>query len=126
MNTTANIDFNKMIKHYEDVLNVCNKVLNELAHPEIYGICIERCNCIVIDEERLMTITAENGYTKHEFSPLYPSYFSRETAQDIVENDIYRNVKGERIQLKIIGKKRYYELLKAEAETAINLFKQYV
>jgi hypothetical protein len=116
--------FAEVIAHNEKVLNVCNKEIEYLTHPKEYGCCLSRCNRIVINKERMMTVTTDKEHrTTYEFSPLYPTYFSREAADEIVANDIYRDINGNRIELTIIGKLEYYTMLKEKAEKAIELFK---
>ena len=127
MKTTANVNIpttQEMIAHYEKVLNVCNKEIEYLTHPELYGCCLCKCNSIVINKERMMTVTTdETHHTTYEFSPLYPTYFSPEVASDIVKNDIYRDCNDNRIKMEIVGKLEYYTLLKAQSEKSIELFK---
>lgn len=127
MKTTANVNIpttQEMIAHYEKVLNVCNKEIEYLTHPELYGCCLCKCNSIVINKERMMTVTTdETHHTTYEFSPLYPTYFSPEVARDIVKNDIYRDCNDNRIKMEIVGKLEYYTLLKGQAEKSIELFK---
>ena len=127
MKTTANVNIpttQEVIAHYEKVLNVCNKEIEYLTHPELYGCCLCKCNSIVINKERMMTVTTdETHHTTYEFSPLYPTYFSPEVARDIVKNDIYRDINDNRIKMEIVGKLEYYPLLKGQAEKSIELFK---
>ena len=127
MKTNNNIQVSttqEMIAHYEKVLNVCNKEIEYLTHPELYGCCLCKCNSIVINKERMMTVTTdETHHTTYEFSPLYPTYFSPEVASDIVKNDIYRDCNENRIKMEIVGKLEYYTLLKAQSEKSIELFK---
>jgi len=114
----------EIIAHYEKVLNVCNKEIEYLTHPEVYGCCLCKCNSIVINKERMMTVTTdETHHTTYEFSPLYPTYFSPEIARDIVKNDIYRDINNNPIEMTIIGELEYYRLLKEKTEKAIELFK---
>ena len=127
MKTTANTNeatIAKVIAHNEKVLEVCNKEIEYLTHPELYGCCICNCNSIVINKERMMTVTTdETRHTTYEFSPLYPTYFTPEAARRIVKNDIYNDIHGNRIKMEIIGQLEYYRLLKEHAEKAIELFK---
>ena len=127
MKTNNNIQVpttQEMIAHYEKVLNVCNKEIEYLTHPELYGCCLCKCNSIVINKERMMTVTTdETHHTTYEFNPLYPTYFSPEVARDIVKNDIYKDINGNRIKMEIVGKLEYYRLLKDSAEKGIELFK---
>lgn len=128
MKTTASNNIpttQEMIAHYEKVLNVCNKEIEYLTHPELYGCCLCKCNSIVINKERMMTVTTdENHMTTYEFNPLYPTYFSPEAADSIVKEDIYKDCNGNRIELTIIGKLEYYRLLKGQTEKSIELFKR--
>ena len=63
----------------------------------------DKCNSIVINKERLMTVTVdENNRTKHEFSPLYPTYFSPSAARQIVEGDLYSDCNGNRIKRHVL------------------------
>ena len=113
-----------MIAHYEKVLNVCNKEIEYLTHPELYGCCLCKCNSIVINKERMMTVTTdENHMTTYEFNPLYPTYFSPEAADRIVASDIYKDNNGNRIALEIVGKLEYYQLLKEYSEKSIGILK---
>lgn len=113
----------EVISYNQKVLSVCNKEIEYLTNPREYGCCLSRCNRIVINKERMMTVTTDKDHrTTYEFSPLYPTYFSREAAEKIVANDIYLDNKGNRIELTIIGKLEYYTLLKNKAEKAIELF----
>ena len=123
-NIQSTININEMIAHAEKVLNVCNKEIEHLTHPEVYGFCLCKCNSIVINKERLMTVTTdETHHTTYEFTPLYPTYFAPETARRIVKDDIYKDINGNRIHMEIIGKLEYYRLLKAHSEKQIEIFK---
>jgi len=114
----------EMTAHYEKVLDVCNKKIEHLTHPEIYGCCLCKCNCIVINKERMMTVTTdETHHTTYEFSPLYPTYFSPEAANKIVNQDIYLDCKDKRIKMEIVGDLDYYTLLKAQTEKSIDTLK---
>lgn len=113
----------EVIAYNKKVLSICNKELERLSNPKEYGCCLSRCNCIVINKERMFTVTTDKEHrTTYEFSPLYPTYFSREVAEEIVANDIYRDINGNRIELAIIGKLEYYSMLKNKAEKAIEIF----
>lgn len=122
MKTTANnaecmAILNKVIANAEKVLDVCNHELEVFNHPEIYGTCLCLCNSIVINKERMMVITTdETHHTTHCFTPLYPTRFSPEAAKRIVRDDIYKDIHGNRIELEIVGEKKYYELLKEYTE----------
>ena len=73
-----------------------------------------------------MTVTTdENRKTTYEFSPLYPTYFSPEIARDIVKNDIYKDINGNRIKMEIVGELEYYRLLKDQAEKSLKVLKEY-
>ena len=112
------------ISKAESIINVCNKQIEYLTHPEIYGCCLSKCNSIVINKERMMTVTTdENHMTTYEFSPLYPTYFSPEAADRIISHDIYKDINGNRIPLERIGKLEYYRLLKARSEKNIEVLK---
>ena len=111
--TTTNNNLNEMKAYYENILNVCNKKIEAENHPEIYGFCIDKCNSIVINKERLMTVTTDkNSITTYEFSPLTPTYFAPEAAELIVKSDIYYDSNNNPIKMEIIGKLEYYTLLK--------------
>ena len=117
---------NEMIAYCEKVLNVCNKQIEYLTHPEMYGCCLSNCNSIVINVERMMTVTTdETHHTTSEFSPLYPTYFSPRVAREIVANDIYKDCNGNRIEMTIVGKLEYYQLLKADTERRYNSIKMF-
>lgn len=116
----AAIDIQSIIKKSENVLDVCNKEIEYLTHPELYGCCLCKCNSIVINRERMMTVTTdENHMTTYEFSPLYPTFFSPEAAQRIISHDVYKDINGNRINLERIGKLEYYKLLKAWTEKGL-------
>lgn len=124
MKTTTNNNATEMMKQAiskaEKTLNVCNKEIEYLTHPELYGCCLSRCNTIVINKERMMTVTTdENHMTTYEFSPLYPTYFSPEAADRILKHDIYKDINGNRIKLERVGKLEYYRLLKEHTERGI-------
>ena len=125
MKTTNNFPtIAEMVAHHEQVLNVCNKQIEYLTHPEVYGCCLSKCNSIVINKERMMTVTTdENHMTTYEFNPLYPTYFSPEAADRIVASDIYKDNNGNRIALEIVGKLEYYQLLKDYSEKNIGILK---
>jgi len=125
MKTTANIPTTaEVIAHNEQVLKVCNTKIEHLTHPELYGCCVCECNSIVINKERMMTVTTdETHHTTYEFSPLYPTYFSPKTAKQIVATDIYKDINDNPIEMEIIGELEYYRLLKKQAEKTIKLFK---
>ena len=125
MKTTNNFPtIAEMVAHHEQVLNVCNKQIEYLTHPEVYGCCLSKCNSIVINKERMMTVTTdENHMTTYEFNPLYPTYFSPEAADRIVASDIYKDNNGNRIALEIVGKLEYYQLLKDYSEKNIEVLK---
>lgn len=116
----------EVIKHYQNALKVCNKKIEELTHPEIYGCCISNCNSIVINKERTMCVKVdETRHTTYEFSPLYPTYFSPKAAKKIVENDVYTDINGNRLKLEIVGELEYYKLLKELSEKRINVLEKY-
>lgn len=122
MKTTINIQ--EMLEKAEKVNKVCKEKIEYLEHPEIYGSSLRKCNSIVINKERMMTVTTdENHMTTYEFSPTYPRYFTPEAAQQIVENDIYKDINGDTIKLEIIGEKEYYNLLKARMEAILKSLK---
>lgn len=127
MTTTAknNTDFREMImeaiSNAEKILNVCNKEIEYLTHPELYGCCLCKCNSIVLNKERMMTVTTdENHMTTYEFSPLYPTYFSPEAADRILKHDIFKDINGNRIKLERVGKLEYYRLLKEHTENGLS------
>lgn len=114
----------KAISNAEKTINVCKKEIEYLTHPEKYGCCLCRCNSIVINKERMMTVTTdETHHTTYEFSPLYPTYFSPEVASDIVKNDIYRDCNNNVIKMEIVGKLEYYRLLKEHTESGLSILK---
>lgn len=116
MATTINLQ--TPIAFYEEVINYCNTQI------ELCGFCLCKCNSIVINKERMMTVTTdENHMTTYEFSPLHPTYFSPKVAQKIVDEDIYSDIHGNRIKLEIIGELDYYKLLKMHAEFNLNVLK---
>ena len=120
----AAIDIQSIIKKSENVLDVCNKEIEYLTHPELYGCCLCKCNSIVINKERMMTVTTDaNHMTTYEFTPLYPTYFSPEAARRIVEHDIYKDIHGNRIYMEIVGKLEYYKLLKDYTEKHLEIIK---
>lgn len=124
--TTNNINELMMnaINHAEKMVNVCDKKIELLTHPEIYGCCLSKCNSIVINKERMMTVTTDEAHrTTYEFTPLYPTYFSHEVAIEIVKNDIYRDINGSPIKMEIVGELEYYELLKVWAENHLRVMK---
>ena len=124
MNTTSEYAqaFVEVITRNEKILKACNKKIERLSHPELYGCCLSNCNSIVINKERMMVVTTDsNHYTTYEFSPLYPTYFSPEAAKKIVASDIYKDCNGNRIELEIIGELEYYKLLKKRAEADIRI-----
>lgn len=106
------IDIQSLINRAEARLNYCTKKVEQLSHPEIYGCCLSKCNSIVINKERMMTITTDrNQMPSFEFSPLNPTYFSPETAEYIQKNVVFKDVNGERIPLEIVGELEYYKLM---------------
>lgn len=114
----------KAINHAEKMISVCNKHIEHLTHPEIYGCCLSNCNSIVINKERMMTVTTDDDHmTTYEFSPFYPTYFSPEAANKIVEHDIYKDINDQPIKMEIIGKLEYYQLLKVWAEEHLRIMK---
>lgn len=120
----AAIDIQSIIKKSENVLDVCNKEIEYLTHPELYGCCLCKCNSIVINRERMMTVTTdENHMTTYEFSPLYPTYFSPEAAERIIRHDVFKDINGNRIKLERVGKLEYYRLLKSWTETGLEALK---
>ncbi len=120
----AAIDIQSIIKKSESVLDVCNKEIEYLTHPELYGCCLCKCNSIVINRERMMTVTTdENHMTTYEFSPLYPTYFSPEAAERIIRHDVFKDINGNRIKLERVGKLEYYRLLKSWTETGLEALK---
>ena len=115
----------KMVKHYEKAIALCNDEIEFLTHPEKYGISMCACNSIVINKERMMTITTDkNHHTTYEFSPLFPTYFTPRDAKNIVEEDIYKDINGNILKLEIVGRLEYYRLLKASAEQGYNEIKK--
>ena len=127
---TSSVDISEVVSHYENTLRVCYKEIEYLTHPEVYGCCLCKCNSIVINKERMMTVTTKTTdgvcRTTYEFSPLYPTYFSPETAGDIVKNDIYKDINGNRIHMEIIGKLEYYRLLKDRCKKNLDIMKKYL
>lgn len=130
MNTTSNntndlkVRMLEAISKAEKTINVCSKEIEYLTHPEIYGCCLCKCNRIVINKERMMTVTTDDTrHTTYEFSPLYPTYFSAEAARKIVENDIYKDCNGNIIKLEIVGELEYYRLLKEYTENGLSTLK---
>lgn len=112
------------INHAEKMVGVCDKKIEFLTHPEIYGCCLAKCNSIVINKERMMTVTTDRMHrTSYEFTPLYPTYFSHEVAIDIVKNDIYRDINGSPIKMEIVGELEYYKLLKVWAKNHLRVLK---
>ena len=72
----------------------------------------------------MMTVaTTQNHNTTYEFAPLYPTYFSPEAAKKIVNSDIFLDIYGKSIELEIIGKLEYYELLKEHAELNLKVLR---
>lgn len=114
----------KAINDAEKTIKLCNRKIEFLTHPEKYGCCISRCNSIVINKERMMTVTTDDTHhTTFEFSPNYPTYFSPETARRIVENDIYRDCNDNIIKMEIVGELEYYKLLKEHTEIGLSSLK---
>jgi hypothetical protein len=75
----------------------------------------------------MMNVTTdETHHTTYEFSPLYPTYFSPETAREIVENDIYKDINDQPIKMEIVGKLEYYQLLKVWAEDHLRIMKSVI
>ncbi len=129
MKTTNNINelMAKAINHAEKMVSVCNKQIEFLTHPEIYGCCLSKCNSIVINKERMMTVTIDDNHvTTYEFSPLYPTYFTPETAREIVEHDIYKVINDQPIKMEIVGKLEYYHLLMVWAENQLKVMKSVI
>lgn len=110
------------IRKAEECVKVCNDKINRLTNPQKYGYCISRCNSIVINKERMMVVTTKDGKTHYAFAPTYPTYFTPQTAKNIVTNDIFKDGLGNRIELTIIGELEYYQLLKKNKENAIKTF----
>lgn len=124
---TTSVDISEVVSHYENTLRVCYKEIEYLTHPEVYGCCLCKCNSIVINKERLMTVTTdETHHTTYEFTPLYPTYFSPEAARRIVRDDIYKDINGNRIHMEIIGKLEYYRLLKDRCKKNLDIIKKYL
>ena len=99
----------------------------KMVSAETYGCCLSKCNSIVINKERMMTVTTDETHrTTYEFSPLYPTYFSPETAREIVENDIYKDINGQPLKMEIVGKLEYYQLLKVWAEDHLRIMKSVI
>lgn len=132
MKTTNNNNelMTKAINHAEKMVSVCNKQIEYLTHPETYGCCLSKCNSIVINKERMMTVTTKTTdgvcRTTYEFSPLYPTYFSPEAAREIVEHDIYKDINDQSIKMEIVGKLEYYQLLKVWAEDHLRVMKSVI
>lgn len=126
MNTTSdNMQMlERIIINNELTLKVCNEKIEHLTHPELYGTCLCNCNSIVINKERMMTVTTDKTHhTTYEFSPLYPTFFSPKAANRILKNDIYKDIHGNRIELEIVNELEYYRLLKKRTETSIDIVK---
>ena len=113
MKTQMNNQFAELVKKVESQIAVCEKKIYYFEHPEECGFGIFKCNSIVINKERMLVVkVGDDRCTCHEFAPLYPTKFSPEAAQDIVNNDKYYDGANQRISLEIIGEKEYYYLLK--------------
>lgn len=126
MNTTSdNMQvLARIIINSELTLKVCNEKIEHLTHPELYGTCLCNCNSIVINKERMMTVTTDKTHhTTYEFSPLYPTFFSPGAANRIIKNDIYKDIHGKRIELEIVNELEYYRLLKKRTETSLDIIR---
>lgn len=121
MNTN---EINQMINVYKKRIDVCENEIEQITHPEIYGCCLNKCNSIVINKERMMTITTnEKNEITHEFTPLCPTYFTPKTAKELVKNETFKDIHGNKIKMEIIGRLEYYQLLKDNCNKHIEILK---
>jgi hypothetical protein len=116
---------NRIIEHIAElksIIDVCNKEIEVHENPQKYGCCLCRCNCIVINKERLITIrTGEGNKAEFEKMAKYPTHYSRKTAEWIVKNVKLVNGLGEQIKLEIVGDYEYYKYLKKALEETVEV-----
>lgn len=104
-------------------LDVCNKEIEKLTHPERNGGCLDRYNRIVIDKPRLMTVTIKNdNMVTYELHPFYPTLFTAEAAREIVERNIFKDCNDKIIQMEIIRELEYYQIIKEKIEELFEVF----
>jgi hypothetical protein len=115
---------NENIARLEKLLSVCEKELEYLMNPQKYGCCVCRCNTIVVNKQRGLTIkTGKNNAAEFEFSAAYPTHYSPKTAKWIVENVVLRDGLGNRVVLETMGDREYYQYLKEKVESTLKLAK---
>lgn len=115
---------NEYSSFYNNMLKVAVDNIERLSDFGRYGRCLSRCNSIVINKERMMTVkVGKDHLTTYEFAPLFPTFFSPSAARMIVENDVYCDYKGKRICMEIVGELEYYRLLKSYAEERLETLK---
>ena len=119
---------NRIIEHIAElksIIDVCNKEIEVIENPQKYGCCLCRCNCIVINKQRLLSIrTGEGNKAEFEYKAKYPTHYSRKTAEWIVKNVKLVNGLGEQIKLEIVGDYEYYKYLKKALEGNIALMQE--
>lgn len=119
---TTTFDKEAIIKQNRERIEFCNKKIEVLTHSELYGRCLAKCNTIVINKERMMVVkVGKSNMTDYEYAPIAPTFFTKELAQEIINNDIYRDYQGNRIPLEAIGELEYYKLLKEQNEKSIEV-----
>lgn len=117
----------EMIERNEEVLSVCNKEIEYITHPEVYGFCIEAYNSIVVNKERLMCVKLdEENRTSYEFTPTYPTYFTPSAARRIVKDAEYFDINNNRIPMEIVSRLEYYKLLKERTENTLKVLQSVI
>lgn len=107
------VNLKELLTWNQEKLAQCEKELKYLTNSREYGCMLTNCPWIVINKERLMCVTVNDEHrTDYEFSPLNPTHFSRETANMIINKDIYKDINGNKIPLEAIGDLEYYQILR--------------
>lgn len=114
-NNTNNI-INEVMNNLTEMLDFVNEELNK---PK----CLCKCNSIVINRERLMTISVnDNNEIECVFTTKYPTIFSPSMARKVCKEAILKDINGYRIPLEIITEEKYYTLIKEWCEEQLRLF----
>ena len=119
-----NINLKELLTWNQERLAQCEKELKYLTNPKEYGCMLTNCPWIVINKERLMCVCVDKeNRTDVEFKPMYPTHFSRKTANEIISNCVMTDILGNRIPLEAIGDLEYYQMLRDWLERSISSIK---
>lgn len=93
-------------------LTTCDRIIERRTRYKAKDCSPMLGTSIIIDKSRMMTVTIKNRMTTYEFTPLYPTIFTSEVAERIIQRDVFIDGCGFNVNLVIVGELEYYRLLK--------------